>query len=306
MIYTLTLNPALDKTCLVDCLSINEISRIQSSVVESGGKGFNVSRALTRAGIANQAFGFVGGNTGEMLLEGLIADELDVFPLKIAGETRVNQVFKDSNQQTIKVNAQGPRIHPDELQVLSNVVTEKTKPSDIWVLSGSLPQNIPPTIYADLIQQIHDARGFVFLDSSGVSFQMGLSTGPEWIKPNLQEAQFVFPNITRTVDILDAFHQMGVREMMLSLGANGLLYSATQYRYRVRVPVVNNDNVVGAGDATVAGFLYGYSHGYSPLERAKWAAAFGCASAYSDQNCFLNFKEVEDCYYQLKVEEFHA
>ena len=55
MIYTVTLNPALDYHMYIDNLQLGEVSRAQSVSLNYGGKGINVSALLTRLGIPNLA-----------------------------------------------------------------------------------------------------------------------------------------------------------------------------------------------------------------------------------------------------------
>ena len=66
MIYTVTLNPALDRQYTVRDFTQNTVLRAQDSRVDIGGKGFNVSRALSQLGVSSTAMGFTGGKTGEM------------------------------------------------------------------------------------------------------------------------------------------------------------------------------------------------------------------------------------------------
>ncbi len=302
MIYTLTLNPALDKTVMVDVLNINQISRVQEMTIEAGGKGFNVSRALLRAGLKNKALGLVGGRTGGQLVDDLVNDGLDVIPIPIHGETRVNQVFLESSSRSVKVNERGPIISESEYHLLFEEVKKLSQSEDIWVLSGSLPPNVPFTVYADLITIIHEWGGKVFLDSSGQAFQEGLNVKPDWIKPNLVEAREIFSGGLNELDLLEQFRELGVGGTILTLGSRGLLFASASTCLRVIVPHIDNENVVGAGDATVAGFVYGVAKGSSEVECAKWAAAVGVAAAHAAGNCFDAFAQVEEFYTKLKVE----
>src|SRR3954462_12586843 len=70
-IYTLTLNPGLDRTLTVPSLHDNAVLRATNSRLDWGGKGFNVSRALKAMGEESVALGIVGGFTGQMLTKGL-------------------------------------------------------------------------------------------------------------------------------------------------------------------------------------------------------------------------------------------
>ncbi|KPV47770.1 ribokinase, partial [Kouleothrix aurantiaca] len=65
MIYTVTLNPALDRELAVAAVAFDEVLRATDSRVDCGGKGFNVSRMLASLGAESVALGFAGGRTGE-------------------------------------------------------------------------------------------------------------------------------------------------------------------------------------------------------------------------------------------------
>ena len=69
MIYTVTLNPALDYVMQVKNLRFDDINRSYSEELHYGGKGINVSVVLTRLGVKNKALGFTAGFTGAYLEE---------------------------------------------------------------------------------------------------------------------------------------------------------------------------------------------------------------------------------------------
>jgi fructose-1-phosphate kinase PfkB-like protein len=51
MIYTLTLNPAVDRELTVPEVKYDSVLRASQSRVDFGGKGFNVSRLLKKMGV---------------------------------------------------------------------------------------------------------------------------------------------------------------------------------------------------------------------------------------------------------------
>ena len=67
MIYTVTLNPALDYIINVENLRFDDINRSCGEKIFYGGKGINVSVILNRLGVDNVALGFLGGFSGEKL-----------------------------------------------------------------------------------------------------------------------------------------------------------------------------------------------------------------------------------------------
>ena len=66
MVYTVTLNPALDY-CLTVAHKSDDVHIAEKAVVTYGGKGINVSVVLKRLGIENKAIGFYGGFSGGKL-----------------------------------------------------------------------------------------------------------------------------------------------------------------------------------------------------------------------------------------------
>jgi 1-phosphofructokinase len=188
MIYTVTLNPCLDRTITVPGLVLNEVLRATSTRLDLGGKGLNVSRALAALGVPNGPMGFLGGSTGQFVEKGLEAMGLAPDFIRINDETRTNVVVIESGSEThIKVNEPGPVISSDELERLIHKISQKAKPGDWWAFCGGLPPGVPSDIYAQLISLVHDRGGKAALDSSGEPLRLGCQEGPELVKPNQRE-----------------------------------------------------------------------------------------------------------------------
>ena len=106
MIYTVTLNPALDYILRLPRLSSEDVNRADSAQLLCGGKGINVSMVLSGLEVPTRALGFVAGFTGRALEQMLQAQgiQTDFVPLA-AGNTRINvKIFAD--RQT-DINAPG-------------------------------------------------------------------------------------------------------------------------------------------------------------------------------------------------------
>ena len=244
----------------------------------------------------------MGGSNGRQLAEGIRAEGIDLVALEISANTRVNHVFLVDEERSIKFNEPGPIVTSDEIGQLFLLVGSVQKDQDIWVLSGSLPQGVPLSIYRKLIETIHAHGGKVFLDTNGAALQEGLDGYPDWIKPNYEEAMALFPDEKSPIGLCELLIQKGAANVLLSLGAGGMLFSSKDEVVHVQVPPLAVSNPVAAGDAAVAGFLFGFTQQMSPVACAKWAAAFGTAAAASQTNCFQSMTEVESYFDQLKVD----
>ncbi len=165
-IYTLTLNPGLDRTLTVPSLHDNAVLRATTSRVDWGGKGLNVSRALHALGEESLALGIVGGFTGQMLTQGLADLGIATDFVQIAGETRTNTVIEETyngvySGRYIKVNEAGPTVDAAALATLRQRIAVHVVSGSYWALCGSLPPGVPPDFYAELITQIQNEGGIV-------------------------------------------------------------------------------------------------------------------------------------------------
>ena len=127
-VYTVTLNPGLDRTLTVPKLRENTVLRAVESRIDRGGKGFNVTRALHALGVTSVAMGFIGGFTGQMLTAGLTELGIDTDFIEIPGETRTNTVFMEADSgRYYKVNEAGPHVDAVALDVLRTRIEARVR-----------------------------------------------------------------------------------------------------------------------------------------------------------------------------------
>lgn len=284
MIFTVTLNPSLDRTLTVPRISFGGALRATASRWDWGGKGFNVSRALAALGAQSVAVGFAGGATGQQLAQGLESLGITTDLVKTAGETRSNVVVAEAGSgRYVKVNELGPTAQPDEVEALLDRVRARVGPGDLWILSGSLPPGLVPDFYAQLVQLVQARGGRALLDAGGEPLRLGCGAGPILIKPNAAEAEELAGfEIRAEVDALAAaqyFCGLGVGSVALSLGAGGLLLASAGQAVRARPPQVEAQNPVGAGDALLAGIAWALARDLPLEEVARWGVAAGTAAA---------------------------
>lgn len=287
MIYTLTLNPALDLELTVPAFAFDKVLRATAVRVDWGGKGFNVSRALTALGAESIALGFVGGVTGERLTAGLRDLSIRTDFVQVAGQTRTNiSIVTEDHTHYIKVNDPGPTITPAEQTVLLQKIRALAQAGDWWVLAGSLSPGVSATYYARVIRLVQSAGAHAVLDTSGAPLHCGSEAKPFLVKPNAAEAgELTGTRVTSTDEARDAMskiHALGGQHVVISLGQAGALYSDGQNIWQAEPPTVDARNPIGAGDALVAGLVWGLSHDYSGPEVLRWGVACGAAAATLD------------------------
>jgi 1-phosphofructokinase family hexose kinase len=284
MIYTVTLNPALDREYIVPKLSTNSVLRSSSIQIDYGGKGFNVSRMLASLGTASIAIGFVGGATGETLRDGLEGMGIRTDFVEVSGETRTNvSVVSSDDEQYIKVNEPGPSISQEETNKLISKIRSLVQPGDWWVISGSLPPGIKTNMYTQIISLINAGGAKAVLDTSGIPLKLGCSAGPFLIKPNIEEAAQVtglksdaHANPNKMIEVM---HNLGVINIILSAGKERSILSNGERQWVGTPPKIKEKNPTGAGDAMLAAVVYMLEKGDSILNAFIWGIASGSAAA---------------------------
>ncbi|MCX6029176.1 MAG: 1-phosphofructokinase family hexose kinase [Chloroflexi bacterium] len=293
MIYTVTLNPTLDKTLSVPRLRPGEVHRARFIRQDIGGKGINVSRALTALGIASRPIGFLGGATGQAMRNRLVAAGYDAAFIEVNGETRQNLTLLDEATGVYtKINEPGPTVGPAHLAGLADLVASLARSGDLWAFSGSLPPGAPDDFYADLIAIVQTAGGLAFLDTSGPALAAGLAARPYGIKPNSEEAAEALGRLVETdEDHVAAARQLVVGQIgnlpytavvCLTRAAQGLVLALGDEVVIAAPPPVAAASPVGAGDATLAGLLWATLDGCDAVETARRAVACGTAAAMQE------------------------
>ncbi|MEW2284840.1 1-phosphofructokinase [Streptomyces sp. NPDC047841] len=272
MILTVTPNPSLDRTYEVQALKRGEVIRAETERMDPGGKGVNVSRAVAAAGRRTVAVLPLGGAPGALVAELLHAQGIEVAPVPVVGATRSNIALAEADGVLTKINAPGPELSGSEQELLLDTVRSQSHDADWIACCGSLPRGLAPSWYADVVTRAHAGGARIALDTSGRALLEALRARPDVVKPNAEElAEAVGRPLTTVGDALKAAEEvrsMGARVVLASLGADGqlLVSDAGAWFGSARVSAVRSN--VGAGDASLAGFLIAGGTGPDALASA--------------------------------------
>lgn len=301
MIYTLTLNPALDYHLGLECFKLGETNRSKSEDLVIGGKGINVSLMLQNFGIHSVALGFLAGFSGKEILLRLQRENFKSdFVFLQNGFSRINVKIKACKES--EINANGPMPTNKEIDKLLAKITN-LEPQDILILSGSLAKGMKSNFYAEVMQE---CKAKIILDASGEPLELGLAYAPFLIKPNKAELEAMFAkklsNTQEVIECAKILQNKGAKNVLVSLGGEGAVFlDENQKSYTLAVPKGELVNSVGAGDSMVAGFIAGFLKTQDYKEAFYYSVASGSASAYSKS--FGTLQKVEVLLNQLKEEK---
>jgi 1-phosphofructokinase len=283
MIYTVTLNPALDKTVEILNFAVGNVNRITALRTDPGGKGINVSKVIDKLGGSSTALGILGGNTGRA-----IADKLDQMGLRCdflfaQGETRTNLKVVDPIRHTnTDINDPGFVVTEELLDTLLQKLVHKVQPGDIVVLSGSLPKGAPGNTYQKWITRCKEAGAKVFLDADGAPLVEGLKAKPFLVKPNNDElSRLVGRELSDTEALVSAAKALlaeGIEKVVVSMGGKGALYITKEETIYAEGLKVTVGSTVGAGDSVVAALALAEDRGMSLEDAVVLSTATGAAN----------------------------
>lgn len=298
MIYTVTLNPAVDRELTVPQFEYNTVLRATAWQVDYGGKGFNVSRMLLSLGTSSVALAFAGGKSGELLREGLAALGIETDFIAVEGETRTNvSVVTEAHDRYLKVNEPGPTIGAGAQETFVDRVKELAKPGGWWVLAGSLPPGVAADYYARIIEVVRAAGGHTMLDTSGDALRDGCLARPDLVKPNdvelTQLTGMPTDNAQQIVSAARQMQEMGPGRVVISLGKKGAMAIDDDGVYEVSAPRISEKNPIGAGDSLVAGLVWALDRGNALAEALRWGVACGAATAASSGTAVGTWNDVE-------------
>lgn len=308
MITTVTLSPCIDKTIFLDKFSLDRINRADSRRYDGGGKGINVSAALSALGVSSRAVGlnFEGGELIERTLEGAgVSYEF----VQCQGRIRTNlKIYVRDTKETIEINEQNPEVSQKNIVKLFDICERlaKDKENDIFVLSGSVPPAVPDSIYRDLAKKIkgvnHKAK--IILDASGEPLKKGLEASPYLIKPNFEELETAFGvKIVSEEDAIalcrEIIAKYSVGIALVSMDSRGALAVTKGEVIRQAALNVIPKSTQGAGDAMVAGACFAIKRGLSASDIIRCGTCAAAGSVERDGTAFCTRERFEELYAAL-------
>jgi 1-phosphofructokinase len=278
-IATVTLNPAIDQTVKVDDFRLNSVNRAQEIRFDASGKGVNVASFLADFGYDIAVTGYLGRANVDIFEQFFASKGINDCFVRIPGSTRINvKVVDEVNQQTTDINMPGQTPPHEAMDTLFETIEQLANSCDWFVLSGSLPPQVPTRIYATIIAQLKRQKKRIILDSSGEALREGIQAGPTIVKPNIEELQhLVGHSLTSEAGIQRAAHQFlneDIALVVVSMGRQGAMLVEQATTLIATPPAITVKKTFGAGDAMVAGLVTAQIQGLSLADCGRLATAF--------------------------------
>ena len=295
MIVTVTPNPSIDRTVtLTGPLTRGVVHRVSSVTTEPGGKGVNVARALTLAGL--DAVAVLPAPTNDPLTAALSASAVPFRCVPTDEAVRTNVAITEHDGTTTKLNEPGAHLDAAALDALTRAVIANAETASWVVLSGSLPPGVPDHWYAHVVALLASYPCRVAVDTSDRPLAALVASldraAPDLVKPNAEELAGVLGYSPQALEaavaqgdpepVVFAARRLvdrGVRAVLATLGPAGAVLVDQTGSWMAAPPPIVARSTVGAGDASLAGYLRADVGGAVPPERLRMAVAYGSSAA---------------------------
>ena len=299
-VVTLTLNPALDMSTEVGSLIPDVKLRCSEPMLDPGGGGLNVSRAILALGGESLALVALGGLTGDRLA-GLIRTEgVPFLALTAPGETRTSLtvIVRDSGHQ-FRFMLPGPIWAEADQERVFTLLRASARAGAFGVISGSQPPGVPMDFPARLARAMPGLN--VVIDTSGPALVEAVAhpiPDLEVLRMDGDEAHLLAGRVLETrkdtADFAQRLLERGVaKTVIIARGADGSVLVDASQRLFAKAARVQVKSTVGAGDSFVGGYVLSRARGRGAAEALALATAAACAAVMTDATQLCRLEDVE-------------
>jgi len=283
LIYTCTLNPAIDLYIALKEMRANAVNRTEDEDYQPNGKGVNVSIMLKKYGFTSTALGFIAGFSGSYIEQSLKDLSIQTDFISVEGITRIN-VFINTTEEYKLVN-QGPAIEEKALHAFREKIAAIPQ-GGILIMSGSLPKGVPASIFSEVAAICHQQKVKFILDTSSAAVLETLQYKPYLLKPNEEEIAAFFGKThplseKELIQSGEKLIEMGAEQVLISRGEEGALFITKDAVFKGNAPTGTVVNTACSGDAMLAAFLSKHLEGHLPEECLRYGIATGASTAFS-------------------------
>lgn len=306
-IITITLNPAFDVHCEIPDFKILKENYATSHSKCAGGKGINISRALSNFGIANTAYCVVGNLGGKEFLEAICNDGIDCKSICVEGSIRENITIHSNSGET-RISFEGFSLTDKIFDDIFGMIYAELGSETIVTFTGRLCKGLSKASAIKFLSDIKNTDAKLIVDCN--SFTLGDLTEikPFLIKPNEQEiteiADIDIDNIDSVFQVARSIHKKGIENVMISLGENGFAFCGRDGEYKVDVPHIEPISTIGAGDSTIAGFMAGMHLKLNMCDCLGLSASFGTSACLTEGTNPPEKEVIYEINRKVKVEKY--
>ena len=303
-IYTITLSPAYDVHATAKSLELHHenLAHVQSR--DAGGKGVNVSRALTYNGVDNTAVVVLGRDNCADFKAALDADKMTYIAIEKDGRIRENLTIHEDDADETRISFSGFSLDNGILEEVDDLMSIDA--NTVVTFTGSVPKGVDMIEVKKFLATLKNKGAKVVVDSRSFTLDDLIDVAPWLIKPNSEEiAMYSGKEVNKFADCLDFAKKLlddGIENVMISLGEKGALLVNEDGAVGAIPPAINALSTIGAGDSTIAGFIAAYCEDKDSAEILRIAVSYGTAACLLEGTTPPTKENVVEIYKDVKIE----
>ena len=303
-IYTITLSPAYDVHATAASLVIHHENLAHVSSRDAGGKGVNVSRALTYNGVENTAIVVLGRDNCADFKAALDADKMTYIGIEKCGRIRENITIHTEGEDETRISFSGFSLDNGILAEIEGLM--EVDENTVVTFTGSVPKGVDMPEIKKFLVKLKNNGAKIVVDSRTFTLADLIEVAPWLIKPNSEEiAMYSGKEVNSFADCLDFAKDLvngGIENVMISLGEKGAILVTKETAVTAVPPAINALSTIGAGDSTIAGFVAAYSEGKGAAECLHRAVSYGTAACLLEGTTPPTKENVAEIYKDVKIE----
>lgn len=304
-IVTITLNPAFDIHCHIDHFLPYHENLAHVTERDAGGKGVNISRALTANHVENTALLVLGEENSEDFCKSLTADGIVSHNIVIPGRIRENITIHTKNADETRISFAGFSADESLLIMAEKALSVLVEEGTFVTFTGRVPDGIKIDAVKAFLNRLRACGAKIIVDSRSFEKPDLIDVKPWLIKPNQEEISHYFDrdiqSVEEAAEAAAMLHKEGIENVMISLGSQGALVVCEQGCFVATPPKIEAISTIGAGDSSIAGFLVAAANDRSPAEMLRTAVAYGSAACMQKGTRPPQSKDIADILEKIAV-----
>lgn len=285
-IVTLTLNPAFDVHCYAQDFQPFHENLASIIANDAGGKGVNISRALTSCGVDNTALVVLGEENGDSFRRALTADSIPFREIAVAGRIRENITLHTNNAPETRISFAGFNANDGLIDRVQAELDQLLEQGDILTFTGRNPEGVSMECVKGMLNHLRDRGVRIVLDSRSFGKEDMIDVRPWLIKPNEEEIEVYSGIEVRNFDdaktVAESLRAQGIENVMISLGAKGAMLCCEDGCYVAHAPRLDAVSTIGAGDSSIGGFCAAAKMGLAYSDMLRYAVAYGSSACMTE------------------------
>lgn len=301
-IALLTLNPAYDVHYNIPYFCVHSENYVASSSTDCGGKGINIARALESLGTDATAFTVLGKENCQSFEKELSKSIKNNVFFYTNGKIRENITIHEQSGKETRISLDNFSLNETVFNEFKKSVLDFTDNETIVAFAGRIPKGIEKSEVIDFLLELKDKGAYIVCDSNSLDKNDLEKIKPWLIKPNEKE----ITDLTKSNNYIESakmLNKMGCANVLVTLGAGGSVFACEDGLYTADVPQITPISTIGAGDSTIAGFIYSKVNNYNIKDSIRFSLACGTAACLEEGTNPPRKEEIEKIFDRITIKK---